>query len=196
MKQVQQRIDDFFGTLPERHYQKGETFIQAGTKPMVFYIVEGTVAQYDTSSNGNKLIVNIYKTGSFLPLPSVLNDIPTEFAYEANDDLIVRVATRTQIVDFLESSPDVVLDTLKRVSRGTDGLLARLASVMEGNAEGRILQELEIMIARFGNNDGVSVTEVDLAAQTGLARETVSRTLKKLRTKGKIVRENGFTKIN
>lgn len=193
---IQTKVDEFFAKFPMRKYKRGETFIQVGDKPKVFYVIEGTVAQYDTSSVGDKLVLNIYKPGSFLPLSTALNNIPSEFAFEANDHLTVRVASNTEVVDFLESSPEVVMDALKRISRGSNGLFKRLAAVMEGNAEIRIVQELEIMQQRFDSRDGVAITEVDLAAQTGLARETVSRAMKRLREKEIITRVGGKLKLN
>lgn len=193
---IQSKVDAFFTRFPVRRYKKGETLIQAGDKPKVFYITEGTVSQYDTSTSGDKLILNIYKPGSFLPLASALNSIPTDFAFEASDNLTVHVATASEVVSFLESSPDVVLDSLKRLSRGTNGVLKRMASIMDGSAEGRIIQELEIMEARFNSAKGLVISEVDIAAQTGLARETVNRTLKRMREKGIVSRANGYLKLN
>jgi CRP-like cAMP-binding protein len=57
---------------------------------------------------------------------------------------------------------------------------------MAGNAYTRLIIELIIMAKRFGeknqSNDSVrfKTTEKDLAAQTGITRETVSREFKKL----------------
>lgn len=193
---IQIKVDAFFRAFPVRKYKKGETFIQVGDRPKVFYVAEGTVAQYDTSSIGDKLVLNVYTPGSFLPLSSALNNMPSEFAFEASDHLMVHVAPNSDVVAFLESSPEVTMDVLKRITRGSNGLFKRLASIMEGNAEGRIIQELEIMHARFDNRNGVEITASNLAAQTGLARETVSRTLKKLYEKDIVTRSGGRMKLN
>ena len=75
--------------------------------------------------------------------------------------------------------------------------MLRLARAMEGSAENRILQELVIMRSRFfeGGKE-IAVTDTDLAVKTGLARETVSRTLKKLDAEGVIRSRRGKITIS
>jgi CRP-like cAMP-binding protein len=189
---VQSRIQTFFSSYPTRIYKKGEIFIQSGDMPAAHYLSSGLVTQYDIARNGNKLALNIYKPGTFISLASILNDIPSEFFFEASEDTTLHVAPAKDVVRFLKDNPDVVYDALARLSRGGNGLMLRLARAMEGSAEDRILQELAIMRSRFypGSNE-ISVTDTELATKTGLARETVSRTLKKLNDQGVIHSRRG-----
>lgn len=171
-------------------YKKGEVFVQAGDISPAYFIARGLVTQYDIAKNGSKLVVNIYKPGSFISLASILNNLPSAFFFEAIESTTVHTAPSNEVVQFLQNNPDVVYDALARVTRGSNGLMLRLARAMEGNAEGRILQELLIMQSRFsGSDEVISTTDTELAARTGLARETVSRTLKKLNAEG-IVRSS------
>ncbi len=190
---VQAKIQAFFSQYPERTYQKGDTIIQIDEMPPAYYIQSGAISQCDISSPGDKLVVNIYKSGAFLPLACILHDTRADFFFEAmEDDVVVRVAPRADVVAFLHEHNDVTFDALSRISRGSNGLLKRLATMMGGDAESRIVQELEIMHVRFdARGKGIAITEAELAAQTGLARETVSRTLKRLKVKGVIVSSRG-----
>ncbi|MGB4762060.1 MAG: Crp/Fnr family transcriptional regulator [Candidatus Saccharimonas sp.] len=189
---VQSKIQDFFAHYPVRRYRKGDTIIQIDEIPPVFYVEAGGVLQCDISDSGDKLVVNIYKNGAFLPLGNILNNLSAEFFFEAMDDLTVRVAPSADVLAFLQANPDVTYDALVRMSRGSNGLLKRLAKMMGGDAESRIIQELEIMHARFDSRGkGVAITEAELASQTGLARETVSRTLKRLKERGLITSSRG-----
>lgn len=184
---IESKIQDFFSNYPPQIYKKGEVLIQAGTIPAAYYVVDGLVIQYDIGKNGDKLVVNTYQPGAFVPLTCILNDIPTVFFFEATETTTVRVASAADTVAFLRDNPDVVYDAPARVSRGGSGLMQRLARAMDGDAEGRIMQELLILRSRFFADSGVvSVTDTDLAIKTGLARETISRALKKLDTEGTI----------
>ncbi len=155
------------------------------TIPDVFYIEKGTVAQRTISDNGTTITLNIFKPGAFFPMSAALNQQPNSYFFEAQEACEVHKTPAQDAVTFLESNPDVMLDLLKRVYRGTDGLLARLTELMAGNAEDRIMTELRIAALRFGSlqpsgNIIIKITEHQLAEQTGLARETVSKAISRL----------------
>lgn len=186
------KIQAFFSTYPVHTYRKGETIIQAGEKPAVHYVSDGVVSQYDISSGGNKLVVNTYKSGAFISLACILNDIPSAFSFEAGSAVVIHQAPRADVEAWLHANPDVVYDALARISRGGDGMMLRLARSMEGDAENRIIGELTILAARFPQADGsVAISDTDLATRTGLARETVSRTLKRLSAQGIVSTRRG-----
>lgn len=187
-----EKIQSYFLSYPAHVYKKGEVLIQAGDTPATYYITRGHVSQYDIAKNGSKLVVNIYKPGSFISLASILNNIPSVFFFETIEPTTVHVAPSVEVANFLKENPDVTYDALARMSRGSVGLMLRLARAMEGSAEGRILQELLIMRSRFSQSKQVIyTTDTDLAAKTGLARETVSRTLKKLDAEGVVHSSRG-----
>lgn len=189
---VAEKIRSYFSTYPAHIYKKGEILIQAGDTPATYYITNGLVVQYDIAKNGSKLILNTYKPGSFISLASILNDTPSAFFFEADKSTSVHIAPSNEVAKFLQDNPDVTYNALARISHGSNGLMLRLARAMEGSAEDRILQELIIMKDRFsGGSPDISVTDTDLATRTGLARETVSRTLKKLKEDGVIRSSRG-----
>jgi CRP-like cAMP-binding protein len=75
-------------------------------------------------------------------------------------------------------------------------MLTRMTYLMAGNAYARLLTELIIQAKRFGKQqaDGkimIKVSEKELAAQSGMTRETVSREMKTVKEKGLIVTEKG-----
>ena len=187
MTTTEQLTKDFFAAYPERAYAKGELLLRPSDSGMVYYIESGVVVQYDISERGEKLVVNTYKPGSFLYLPNLLGQSDINFFFEASEQVVARRAPSRDVATFIAQQPGVAYDTLVRLTRGTDGLLRRLAGTMAGGAEARVLQELKLLQARFPRAEGkVAITIVELAAQTGLARETVSRAVKKLRETGAV----------
>jgi len=83
-----------------------------------------------------------------------------------------------------------LFDLLQRIYKGLDGYFLRMEYLMSGTAQARLIAEILIYAKRFGNEEkgkiivGVKLTEKDLASQTGIARETVSREIHKLKDKG------------
>jgi CRP/FNR family transcriptional regulator len=187
MTTTEQLTKDFFAAYLERAYAKGELLLRPGDSGIVYYIESGVVVQYDISERGEKLVVNTYKPGSFLYLPNLLGQSDINFFFEASEQVVARRAPSRDVATFIAQQPGVAYDTLVRLTRGTDGLLRRMAGTMAGGAEARVLQELKLLQARFPSAEGkVAITIVELAAQTGLARETVSRAVKKLRETGAV----------
>ncbi|HET7301952.1 MAG TPA: Crp/Fnr family transcriptional regulator [Candidatus Saccharimonadales bacterium] len=197
---MEQIVADFFADKPTKHLAKGEVLIFAdGTVPDVFYLKSGMVGQYAINEAGGKVMLTVFKAGSFFPMSAALNAVPNQYFFEALEACDVHSATPEQATTFLQEHPDVALDLLKRVYRGTDGLLAKLAELMGGNAYHRLKNELTILAKRFGHEqpDGrirIRITEQELAELTGLARETVSKTLSKLSKDGFV--ETGHGALN
>lgn len=182
--QITYKLNEFFSKYPLKKIPKGDMVLFAdGDVPPVTFLAHGKVAQYDIAENGNKLVLTVYKPGTFFPMAHAINNLPNHYFFEATEDVEVRQAPAVEVVEFIKQNPDVMFDLLSRVYRGMDGLLGRMGQLMAGTARGLLLFELGVMKDRFGEPtpDGVFIktTAAQLAAQTGLARETISRELQK-----------------
>lgn len=201
MSPVADKVANFFKQYPSKTYQAGQLLLFAGEPvTLVTYLQDGVVGQYDIAESGNKSIVTIYKPGAFFPMNAVVNNHGNKYFCEALGDVTVRQAPAQEVLDFLQRQPDVAFDLLQRVYRGMDGLIGRMLLLMNGSAQSRLLYELMILAERFGKSqtDGwrlVEVTESQLAAQTGLARETISRNLQKLAQSGTVKLAKGGVQV-
>lgn len=186
------KINDFFKQYRHKTFQKGELVVFAhNTLPLVSLLVRGRVAEYDISDAGNKVILTMYKPGAFFPIINAFTRKPNKYFFEALEEVEVYQAPADDVISFLRREPDVLFNLLQRLSSGLDGLLGRVSLLMAGTAQSRVLFELLITAERFGARqpDGwykVDLTELQLAEQTGLARETVSRALHKCAKEGKL----------
>jgi CRP-like cAMP-binding protein len=187
---IAQKIDTYFSQYPKREYPKGQILVFAGEEPEhVYYTVSGKIRMYAMSYRGDEVIVNIFKHPAFFPMSWALNNTPNAYFYKTEETTVLRVIPRADAVAFLEQNPDVALDLLRRVYNGMDGLLGRVVHLMSRSAKNRLLYELIIECARFGveQPDGgyqLTVNESDLAARSGMSRETVSREFSKLKDQG------------
>lgn len=207
MTGITQRIDPsetvraFFARYPEKTYTKGQMVLLPDEKelPPVTYITQGVIVQYDITKSGDKVVINMFKPGAFFPMSCAMNGILNTFYFEASEACVVRQAHAEDVVAFLREQPEVTYDLLQRVYRGTDGLLGRMAKLLGGDAQARVLYEIHIHARRFGEEtpEGtiIKITEEALAQQTGLARETVSRELGKLREQGLIKQARGLITV-
>lgn len=198
--QVAAKIDQFFDTYPKRSYPKGHILVFADESPEhIYHLITGKVRKYDVSYRGDEVIVNVFKPPAFFPMSWALNRTPNKYFYKTEEPTELHVVPADEALAFLTANPDVMLDLLRRLYIGMDGLLGRVVHLMSGTARTRLLYELIIECQRFGKKqpDGsysLSTSEGDIAARSGLSRETISREIHKLKDKELIVIErNGIT---
>jgi len=190
MNPTSQKVADFFQKYPLRTFDKRHLLARAEEPlPGVFYVVEGRVSQYDITPSGNEVVVNVFKPGAFFPMSWALNDTVNHYFFEASTKVTTHVAPAADAVQFLKNNPDVTFDLLSRVYRGVDGVLRRMAHLMGGDTHSRLLFELLNAAYRFGEQqpDGsifIALKESDIARHSGLARETVNRTMQHLKKDG------------
>lgn len=194
--EIAQKVDDFFSKYPRRSYPKGQILVFADEDPdHIFYLVDGKVRKYGISYRGDEVIVNIFKEGSFFPMSWAINQSGNKYFYKTETKTDLHVVPVNDALKFLEQNPDVMLDLLSRLYRGMEGLMGRMVHLMSGTARSRLLYELIIECRRFGEKHTdsgytLAVSEIDLAARSGLSRETVSREMQKLKEK-QLVSLNG-----
>ena len=195
------KVDNFFRQFKHQIYKKGELLIRADDDPTgIFYLKVGIVKMYLISQKGEEIVLNTFKPISFFPMSWAINSKTNEYFYEAVTELSVWRAPKDEVIAFIKSEPDVLYDLLSRVYKGTDGLLLRMRYLMAGSAYSNLILELIINAKRFGKEINgqifLKVSEKDLAAQTGMARETVSREMKTLKDKGLVSFQKNTIAIN
>jgi CRP-like cAMP-binding protein len=187
--EIAKKIETFFELYPKQQFPKGHVLVHAGENPPgVFYLVKGSVREYDIANNGEEVVVNVFNPRAFFPMSYVVNRTPNEYFFEATKDITIRQAPIDASLNFLTTNPDVLFDLLSRVFSGTDGVLRRLAHLMGGTAMSRLIFELIISCRRVGKASNgeyrVMLKETELATRTGLTRETVNRQLRILKDQG------------
>lgn len=185
---VTKAVEKFFSAFKPQRFKKGEIIIRADEDPSgIYFIREGLVKEYIISQKGEEVVVNIFKPQSYFPMSWALTKAPNTYYFEAITDVSAWKAPSEKVIAFLKTQPAIVYDLLTRVYRGTDGLITRMTYLMAGNAYTRLVSELLIQVKRFGKSDddqvSLHISEKDLAAYSGMTRETVSRELKHLKEK-------------
>ena len=186
---VATKIEDFFADYPTKHFVDRHVLIQAGDEPPgIFHLLNGQVRKYDISDRGTEVVVNVYQSPAFFPMSWAVNSIPNQYFYEASGPVEAKLAPSDEVVSFLKANPEVMYDLLRRLYYGIEGQQRRMAHLMGGTSESRVLFELILECKRFGRQRPggaieLNLHEEELARRSGLSRETVSRELSKLREK-------------
>lgn len=180
----------FFRKYKLSTFESGEKIISPNNKE-IFFLNSGVVRMF-SKVNDSEVTLNIYKPYSLFPMSLILNDIQDKYQYDALFKAEGYFAPKDQFKRFLKNNPGIFFDLLKRIYLGLEGYFMRVESLLLGDAYLRVLTHLVIYTRRFGKNtnDRIvfdwSMTHYQLASQTGLARETVTKAIRKLQDKGLI----------
>lgn len=192
-EEVKKKLVSFFCKYKKIDFLKGEPLIMAGESPGgVFYLAYGIVKEYVVNINGTEVVLNLYKPNSFFPLNWLLNERNSPHYFEAMTDVSCFKAPSEGFLKLLKENPDILIDLLRRIFKGMEGMFLRLEYAMSGSATQKFISELLIFTRRFGRRENsivkvdFKIFEKDLASQTGIARETVSRIIHKLKDKNLI----------
>ena len=196
---VADKLNKFFSKYSFLKFKKGDILISPNSLPPgIFYLREGVVKQYGISLNGEELILNIYKSNSLFPMSYVINNSPPQHYFEAMTPLLVGRASKDVFLKFVKKNDDILFDLVSRIYKGLEGYFLKMEYLLAGRAKKRLITELLIYAKRFGEKKGntisinLKITEKDLASQSGIARETVSREIQKIKGKKLLSFQRGF----
>jgi CRP/FNR family transcriptional regulator, anaerobic regulatory protein len=194
---VRIKLEDFFDKYKHLTFKKGEILIRADDDPPgVFYLKKGTVRQYSISKEGEEQTLTLYKPISYFPMMWVINNISNSYYFEALTEVEVFRAPREEVLKFIKSEPEVLFDLTSRLYSGMHGLLTRIEYLLFNSAYNKILYTLINNAIRFGTKENEEIhlhmTHKDIAAFSGLTKETISREVKRLEEKGLIKNKNNL----
>jgi len=186
-EQVAHKINAFFAKYPERQFDGGHLLASANEElPGIIHLIDGQVRQYDISTQGNEVVVNVFKPPAFFPMSWAMTHTPNRYFFETSSPVRAHIVPSEDAIQFLRDNPDVTFDLLSRVYSGLEGLQRRMAHLMGGTARTRVLYELITEAKRFGKQrpNGeyvIDMHEDELARRAGLTRETVNREMMALK---------------
>src|SRR5664279_727901 len=113
---IENKLKAFFTQFKRQEYKKGEILVRADDDPAgIFYLTQGNVKTYLITAKGDEIVLNIFKPISFFPMSWAINSTKNNYYYEAMTELVLWRAPKEDVVVFLKSNPDVLLDLLSRV---------------------------------------------------------------------------------
>lgn len=191
---VEEKIASFFSTKKQIKYRPKALILRAEEEPQgVYYLQSGYVRMYLLSEDGKEITANIFKPGTYFSMIWALTEKPNAYFFESVTPVVVRRSTRADLLAFLDQEPAVTRDLLVRILRGLDGVLIRMEYFLACEAAKKIAGVLVMLAVRLGekNQRGewvvqMPITHQEVANLAGMARETASIELKRMKDQGLI----------
>lgn len=181
-------LEDLVTERNTRIFKKKETIYREGEYPhALYYIKSGKVKLSRMSDYGKEFITSLCSSGEFLGYLALLEN--TKFQEEASaieDSEIVSIP----IDDFkkiIHSNREVANSFIKILSRNIIDQEDRLLKLAYGNVRERVAFVLNHIYRKYGTENqeiGISISREELAGYTGIATESLIRTLSDFKTGG------------
>jgi CRP-like cAMP-binding protein len=186
----------------ERVYKRGEIFgLQGEPLQVVGLVLSGKATAISFSKNGDETWVGEYEEGQFIGLMSLLTNNVSNFEIKAKSKLILRVLSKDKMHELMRENAAlcevVAIDLATRLNSSVSDLV----DVHTLSVKGRICAELIRLALPIGIDPDRQIIRpspifVELARRLNSSRETVSRTVSELQSKGVVAREPGALIIN
>jgi CRP/FNR family transcriptional regulator len=192
---------DIISMTGHMEYDKDENIFLEGDKSDTLYIInEGKIKLFKITKSGKEQILHILSEGEFF---GELNLIKAgEYHFNAKAVTPVRLCTLTNedMKNIVLKRPEIGLKVLEVVGERLSKLETMVQTLATNDAEARLASLLIQLSEENGKRTSqgieikVPVSREDMSNLTGVARETISRKLKKLEDQG-IIKIIGSRKI-
>lgn len=183
----------------ERRYTRGDIIILAGQEGGALYFVRrGLVKVYRTSEEGKEQALRLIGAGhTFNDVPA-LDGGPNPASAMAMEPTTVYVTSGGQLQRLIAERPGLAVAAVRTLAVALRGLVQLVEDLSFRHVSGRvakILLEQEEQDATEGERSQRRLTQQEIAAMAGTAREMVGRALKELEMAGAIRNERGHITV-
>lgn len=186
----------------ERRYTRGDIIILAGQEGGALYFVRrGLVKVYRTSDEGKEQTLRLIGAGyTFNDVPA-LDGGPNPASAMAMEPTVVYATSGSQLQRLIGERPGLAVAAVQTLARALRALVTLVEDLSFRHVSGRvakILLEQEEQNAQdtmAGERSQRRLTQQEIAAMAGTAREMVGRALKELETAGAIRNERGHITV-
>ncbi len=176
-------------------YQKGDSLYCEGNRSNhIFLVKKGHVKTFKTTEDGKELITAFYEDNQFIGYTSSLGDFPhTENAEAIEESKIIRIPKK-EIIEIFSNNPHIALELIELMANNIRETKEKLLHVAYDSVRGRTAKSL-LLLVQHDPLKKIIISRSDLANLTGIAKETLIRTLSDFKEEGLIETSRTYVKI-
>ena len=164
----------------EKTVEPGEVILLEGESAEVLYlIVSGVVKVFKTSSEGKEQILNIVRPGESFNEAPIFDSSSNSVSAQAMGPVVLYGIRKSDLEGILRAHPQVALNVIKVLASRVRHLVSLVVDLSFRHVVGRLAK---ILLETTGDGAGPRspLTQQEMAAMAGTAREVISRSLKSL----------------
>jgi CRP-like cAMP-binding protein len=179
-------LDSISKLIFEKIADRGEIILLEGEwAEALYFVVSGVVKVFKTSAEGKEQILNIVRPGeSFNDVP-IFDGGANPASAQAMGPAVLYGIKKSDLGIILRGYPQVALNVIQVLSQRVRHLLSLVEDLSFRHVTGRVAK---ILLEHTGDETGSRprLTQQEMAAMAGTAREVVGRSLKALEEEGAI----------
>lgn len=159
-------------------FQKENTiYCEGNNSKYLYFIVKGEVKTYKITSDGKELITGMYKEGDYFGYSSFFNkSTHIEYAVCLSNCNIYKIL-KDKIIDLVENNHLFAFEFIERLSENVKEVKEQLLQMAYGSVRKKTASTLLNLAKKSRTENEIRVSRSDLASLTGIAKETLIRTL-------------------
>jgi CRP-like cAMP-binding protein len=179
------QLDSLRGLIFETTADRGEFIVlESELAEALYFVVSGVVKVFKTSADGREQILQIVRPGESFNDAPVLDGGPNPASAQAMGPVVLYGIKNSDMGAILRTHPQVALNVIQVLSQK----LRHLVSLVEDLSFKHVTARLAKILLEYAG-DGVvptkpRLTQQEMAAMAGTAREMIGRSLKELEDEG------------
>lgn len=174
----------------EKSLDRDDVILNEGTtSDALYFVAEGVVKISKTSSEGKEQILKLMRPGDFFNDVPVLDNGAAPANAQAMSYVLLYGISKYDLEIMLKQYPEISVNMLRMMAKRTRYLISLVEDLSFRNVTSRVAKIL-LENTSHGNQPVHHLTQRDMAAMAGTAREVASRSLKHLESRGLISIEN------
>ncbi len=170
----------------EKKFERGEIILLEGESAEVLYFVAyGVVKVFKISADGKEQILNIVRPGESFSDVSIFDGGTNPASAQSMSPVVLYGIEASDLKVILRNYPEVAKNIIKVLAGRVRHLMSLVEDLSFRQVIGRVAKIL-LEYAGDGAGSGPRLTQQDMAAIAGTAREVVGRSLKALEGEGVI----------
>jgi len=179
-------IDSVRRYIFEKKAERGEILsFEDEPADVLYFVVAGAVKVFKTSADGKEQIFSIIRPGESFNDVAVLSGGVSLVSAEAMGAVVLNAIKKNDLEVVLREHPQVALNVIQVLSRRVQELISLVEDFSFRHVTGRVAKML-LEYAGDGVGERPRLTQQEMAAMIGTAREMVGRSLKNLEAEGTI----------
>jgi len=151
----------------------------------LYFVASGVVKVFKTSVEGKEQILSIVRPGESFNDVSIFDGGPNTASAQTMGPVLLYGIKRNEMETIVQNHPQIALNVIKVLARRVRHLLSLVEDLSFKHVIGRVAK---ILVEHIGGEigHGPRLTQQEMAAMAGTAREVVGRSLKELEEAGVI----------
>jgi CRP-like cAMP-binding protein len=170
--------------ITEKTAARGEMMILEGdAAKALYFVVSGALKAFKTSSEGKEQILSIVRPGGSYNDVAVFDNAPSPVSLQTLSPVVLYELGRDDVEALLKKYPQIARNVINVLASRVRNLVSLVEDLSFKHVIGRVAKIL-LEHAGDGVGAGARLTQQDMAALAGTAREVVGRSLKALEDNG------------